>query len=130
MMRFQANTDTAAWRFVDGEAVIVHAETSAYYGLNASASFIWEAILEESLAAREIGQRVGGQFGVDSETIQGDVEAFLASLAAEGLVREGNVPVKGAAVPGKTGQAGANGSYEPPRLERFGELEQLVLSGE
>ena len=130
MMRFQANTDTAAWRFVDGEAVIVHAETSAYYGLNATASFIWEAILGEGLPAREIGERLGARFGVDSGTIHGEVETFLASLAAEGLVREGTGSAKDAPVAGGSAQASAVGRYEPPRFERFGELEQLVLSGE
>jgi hypothetical protein len=129
-MQFQVNSDTAAWRFVDGEAVIIHADTSAYYGLNKTASFIWEALLGNGLPAREISDRVGERFGVDSASIQGEVDAFLATLSAEGLVREatgsnGNgVAAEGPAL------ASAVGDYEPPRLERFGELEQLVLSGE
>ena len=130
MMRFQVNTDTAAWRFVDGQAVIVHAETSAYYGLNATASFIWEAILGEGLPAGEIGERLGTRFGVDSAKIQGEVETFLASLAAEGLVREGTASATDTPAAGGSALASAAGDYEPPRLERFGELEQLVLSGE
>jgi hypothetical protein len=117
MMRFQVNTDTAAWRFVDGEAVIVHAETSAYYGLNATASFIWEVILGEALSAREIGERLGARFGVDIGTIQGEVEAFLASLAAEGLVREGTGSAKDTSAAGGSTLVRAVGRYEPPRIE-------------
>jgi hypothetical protein len=128
-MRFQVNTDTAAWRFVDGEAVIVHAETSAYYGLNATGSFIWAMLLGEALPAREIGERVAARFGVDADRIQGDVETFLAGLATEGLIGEGNGSTSETAV-AVSAHVGATGSYEPPRAQRFGELEQLVLSGE
>lgn len=129
-MRYQVNTDAAAWRFVDGEAVIIHAETSAYYGLNKTASFIWESILGDGLPAREISERLGARFGVDGGTIQGEVDAFLAILVTEGLAREATESTTGAAASGGAALASAVGSYEPPRLERFGELEQLVLSGE
>ena len=129
-MRFQVNTDTAAWRFVDGEAVIIHADTSAYYGLNKTASFIWETLLGEGLPAREISDRLGARFDVDSASILGDVEAFLAVLATEGLVREGIGSTGNGAAPAGSALASVVASYEPPRLERFGELEQLVLSGE
>ena len=129
MHRIQANTDIAAWRIVDGEAVIVHADTSAYYGLNATATFIWENILTEALATEEITERVGSRFGVGSEVIQRDVESFLTGMEQEGLVRAG--VGNGSAAPDATAVAtGAGGTYVPPQLERFGELEQLVLSGE
>lgn len=127
-MHFQANTEAAAWRIVDGEAVIVHADTSAYYGLNKTGSFIWESILQEGLPSRVIGERLGTRFGVDSGAIQGEVDAFLASLAAEGLVRDGKASPLAQRANGES--AGAGDTYEPPRIERFGELEQLVLSGE
>ena len=129
MRRIQANTDIAAWRIVDGEAVIVHADTSAYYGLNATATFIWESILTEALTTREIAERLGGKFGVASDLIQPDVESFLAGMEQEGLIQAG--VGNGSAAPEGAGVAkGAGGTYSPPQLERFGELEQLVLSGE
>ena len=129
MNRVQANTDIAAWRIVDGEAVIVHADTSAYYGLNATATFIWESILTQALATREITERLAGQFGVASDLIQPDVESFMARMQQEGLVRAGTG--SGSAAPDGAGVAtGAGGIYVPPQFERFGELEQLVLSGE
>lgn len=128
MRRVQANTDIAAWRIVDGEAVIVHADTSAYYGLNTTATYIWESILGEALASREIADRISGGFGVNGDTIHQDVESFLEALEREGLVRHGTGD---STMPnGNPAALAAAGSYVPPRLERFGELEQLVLSGE
>lgn len=130
MRRLQANTDIAAWRLVDGEAVIVHADTSAYYGLNSSATFIWESILAEPLAARELAERVGARFGVAGDAAERDVESFLAALEAEGLVRETTNAGAADARAALASQPASPARYEPPRLDRFGELEQLVLSGE
>jgi hypothetical protein len=128
MRRIQANTDIAAWRIVDGEAVIVHADTSAYYGLNATATFIWENILTSALDSSEIAERVGGRFGVAHDGIHRDVESFIAGMEREGLVRDGAGGSTTSHGNGTTISDG--GTYVPPQLERFGELEQLVLSGE
>ena len=129
MRRLQANTDIAAWRIVDGEAVIVHAVSSAYYGLNSTATFIWESIVSGPMASDDITERLTARFGVASDAVRDDVDAFLRSLEAEGLAREAD----GAAAPGAgafMAQPSANGDFVPPRMSRFGELEQLVLSGE
>ena len=129
MRRVQANTDIAAWRIVDGEAVIVHAVSSAYYGLNKTGTFIWESIVSEPMASHDIADRVTEQFGLTSDSIRDEIEAFLASLEAEGLTCEAaDTPVATPVV--VSAQPGATGPFVPPRLARFGELEQLVLSGE
>lgn len=130
MRRVQANTDNAAWRIVDGEAVIVHAVSSAYYGLNSTATFIWQTIVSEPMASHDIAERVTARFGVTGDSIRTEVEAFLAGLEAEGLAREATDAPLGPSVVAASDQPGAAGPFVPPRLARFGELEQLVLSGE
>ena len=130
MRRIQANTDLAAWRIVDGEAVIVHAASSAYYGLNSTATFIWESIVSAPLATDDITDRVTARFGVTSDAIRDEVEAFLRSLEAEGLACEAKgAPVEAFAAAVSAAPNGQR-TFVPPRLSRFGELEQLVLSGE
>jgi hypothetical protein len=127
MRHLQANTDIAAWRIVDGDAVIVHADSSAYYGLNATGTFIWESIVSAPMASADIADFVSAQFGVARDSISDEIEAFLSELEAEGLTREADAPSAVAAV---SAQRGDKGPYMPPKLSRFGELEQLVLSGE
>jgi hypothetical protein len=130
MRRVQANTDNAAWRIVDGEAVIVHATSSAYYGLNSTGTFIWQAIVSEPMASHDIAERVTARFGVMDDSIRGEVESFLAGLEAEGLAREATGAPVATPVVSVSEQPGTAGPFVPPRLARFGELEQLVLSGE
>lgn len=130
MRRLQANTDIAAWRIVDGEAVIVHAVSSAYYGLNSTATFIWESIVTTPMASDDITDRVTARFGVASDSVRDDVEAFLRALEAEGLAREATGAPSATLADASSTASAANGTFVPPRLSRFGELEQLVLSGE
>lgn len=130
MRRVQANTDIAAWRIVDGEAVIVHATSSAYYGLNSTGTFIWESIVNEPMASADIARRVTARFGVTDDSIHNEVEAFLASLEAEGLAHEAPGTAGAPSGDAMSAPSGAGSTFVPPRLARFGELEQLVLSGE
>lgn len=130
MRRLEANTDIAAWRIVDGEAVIVHAVSSAYYGLNSTATFIWESIASAPMASDDITHRMTARFGVTADSIRDEVDAFLRSLEAEGLAREAKAAPGGVPADASPGPSGAVGTFVPPRLSRFGELEQLVLSGE
>ena len=130
MRRVQANTDIAAWRIVDGEAVIVHAVSSAYYGLNSTATFIWESIVREPMASHDIIDRVTARFGDTSDTVRDEVEAFLRSLEAEGLACAASGAPSAATADAPAAESDVGGPFVPPRLSRFGELEQLVLSGE
>jgi hypothetical protein len=130
MRRVQANTDIAAWRIVDGEAVIVHAVSSAYYGLNATGTFIWESIVREPMASRDVADQTAARYGVAGDSVRDEVAAFLATLEAEGLVREANGAPVAQPAAARSAQPNGNGPFVPPMLARFGELEQLVLSGE
>jgi hypothetical protein len=128
---YRANTEKVVWRVVDGEAVLVHADTSAYYGLNAAATCIWEALVTASLTRDDIAQRLSTRYNLDADVLLSDVDAFLTIVEKESLIVE-MAPSNGHPAdtsPTSDGH-GRNGRYEPPSLTRFGELEKLVLSGE
>ena len=124
---FVANASNVAWRVLDGEAVMVHSETSAYYGLNASATYVWEAIQAQPLSLEDIARRMATHFALGPDVARNDVAAFLESLGREGLVSRTSSWTSAGA---PHAAAGNGAPYEPPELARFGELEQLVLSGE
>jgi hypothetical protein len=131
MRRYRANTDKVVWRIVDGEAVLVHADTSAYYGLNATGTSIWEALVSASLTPDEIGRRLSERYGVAADALLADVDAFLATVGNESLIVDAPAP-NGLPADAPLASDGPRSErrYEPPSLTRFGELEKLVLSGE
>jgi hypothetical protein len=131
MRAYRANTEKVVWRIADGEAVLVHADTSAYYGLNAAATCIWEALVAAPMTRDDLGRFLGGRYGGDGDAFVADVDAFLASIAKESLVVEASTPTGPlAGEPGAKGVDRPDRRYEAPSLTRFGELEKLVLSGE
>jgi hypothetical protein len=129
---YVANLGKVAWRIVDGEAVIVHVDSSAYYGLNASGTSIWEAILTTPLTTDAIAAHVSARYGLAREAALRDVEAFLVTLSREDLLvrAEAAAEVRSDRTGVSSGKSPRSAAYEPPALTRFGELEQLVLSGE
>ena len=126
-MRIKACTDNVAWRVVDGEAVLVHAETSAYFGLNRAGTALWVALVEGPHGTDELVHVLGAENGAGARARQ-DVDTFLQSLVAAGLAA---TTENGSEAPSPGAASGpATEPYEAPALSPFGELEQLILSGE
>ncbi|HEX7023948.1 MAG TPA: PqqD family protein [Gemmatimonadales bacterium] len=128
-MRFRVNEANVAWRVVEGEGVLLHAETSAYFGLNQTGTRLWSRLAQGPQSADELVEWARrGMTGVPAEAAQ-EIGAFLTELLERDLVLEAgesDSPPAGDAA--NTGTSGA--AYEPPLVLPFGELEKLILSGE
>jgi hypothetical protein len=125
---YAIDTARAIWNLVDDEAVIVHTETSAYYGLNRTGTALWTLLADGARPADALARHLSASHGVPLPTATADVTAFLDHLAREGLVTAGTPAIP----PGPAADAAGipPAGYESPLLTRFGELEKLILSGE
>lgn len=123
-MAYRVNDEKVVWRVVDGEAVLLHADTSAYYGLNRVGTLMWETLLAQPLDSRGLQTWARQQFPDAPEGIDGDVAEFLGQLEAFALLESTD------AEPGRPGTSPSSTPYEPPQITPFGELEKLILSGE
>lgn len=129
MSRYSLRDDGSACRFIDGEAVLLNANTSAYYSLNRTGTFVLHELLVSGREPNEISRALQERFGSASVDWEGDVRGTIAQLESEGLIvgtGEGDVAV---AIEGAN-EVSLPETYEKPLLERHGELEQLILSGE
>lgn len=130
-MHYRANIEKVVWRIVDGEAVLVHADTSAYYGLNTTATSVWETLVSASVTREDISRHLRTCYGGDADAVRSDVDALVATLADESLIIDAPTSNDSRRDESYTGDAHRSlGRYEPPTVTRFGELEKLVLSGE
>ena len=127
-MRLGVSDTKVAWRIVDGEGVLLHAETSAYFGLNRLGTVIWEQLAATPLSADELTEWVARIAPHDSGAVRDDVHAFLGQLRAMDLLDE--QPGNGRPVVPSVPESLAGLVYEAPELLPFGELEKLILSGE
>lgn len=82
---YRHSPDTA-WRRIEDESVVLDLKTSAYYSLNETAAMLWEA-LGEGLTPRQAAARLCEEFGEEPVTVERDVEAAVAELLSEKLIR-------------------------------------------
>lgn len=129
MQAYVVNRDKVTSQVIDDEAVILHADTSEYFGLNQSATWLWTR-MDTPRTAAELIAAMGARYRLAGADIGADVEDFLSRLTQATLI----VPADGAASPAEPGDApdesDPRDGYEPPQLVKFGHLETLILSGE
>lgn len=129
MPSYTLKDDGSACRFIDGEAVLLNAETSAYYSMNLTGTFVLRELLVSGRKPSEISRTLEERFSASTEDWDGDVHQAIAQLESEGLIVQAD---DGNAALEIVGGDDVNlpDVYEKPTLERHGELEQLILSGE
>ncbi|GAA5507266.1 PqqD family protein [Novipirellula caenicola] len=79
------HNDTLFTQLHDGEAVLLHLETHAYYGLNETAARIWQ-LLSDGLTLGEVCCQLQSEFDVGDAEILQYVVAFAEELSTTKLV--------------------------------------------
>lgn len=127
MMGYVTEQDRLAWRIIDDEAVIIHSETSDYFSLNQSGTWLW-TLMDVPRTPEHLTEALSARYARPAGETRADVEAYLEQLTRAGLVRQAAEPVAPPVT--AAGGAGPRDAYEPPQLVKFGNLETLILSGE
>jgi hypothetical protein len=70
---------------LDGEAVLLHLKTKAYFKLNDTAAELWKG-LEAGEDEAAIVARLTAKFEVDAETARTEAGRVIAELRARGLL--------------------------------------------
>jgi len=86
--RYEVNEGTARWRVVDGEAVVIHSETSYYYGLNPTGTFLWGLLADHARTIDELVDAVAGHYDQPAAAVRPDVQQLVDELIAEDLLAE------------------------------------------
>ena len=133
-MRYSIDQNNSAWRVVDGEAVLINAETTFYYGLNSTATRIWKLLLEADLTVEEIAGRIASDFGKSSAEITESVKTLLNQLTVEKLLTTmeatASHPSDQRIPAGLSDGDDTSGEWEIPELTRYNTLEELIVCGE
>ncbi len=82
---WRLRADGLDWRVVDGEAVILDAERSAYNATNASGTVLWTR-LQHGATRSELVAALSARFAIERARAEADVDAFLADLRSRGLL--------------------------------------------
>ncbi|HET7288909.1 MAG TPA: PqqD family protein [Thermodesulfobacteriota bacterium] len=86
LMKYSVNSDVATWRVLDGEAVIINNQTSYYYSLNRTGTFVWNLLIDNEMTLDEIVENVSSSYELEGDEIRGDITAILDNLYNEKLL--------------------------------------------
>lgn len=80
--------ESVTWRKTGEEAVILDLETSEYYSLNDTGTFIWE-LAAAGKPLSSIAAVLSAEYGISAEEAARDAESFLKDLAGLKILNEG-----------------------------------------
>lgn len=78
------------WNVVDGEAVLLNTQSGIYYGMNKTASAVWN-LLEVPKTVEEIVLELLKRFSVEHATLSRDIEEVVMSLGTKHLIERSQV---------------------------------------
>ena len=88
-------SQTAVFREMDGEAVILDLESGTYFGLNGVGTRMWQLIEEEG-RLRVVFDRLADEFDVAGDRLEQDLIDLVSRLVDKGLVGSSDAPAVGA----------------------------------
>jgi len=108
---------------LDDEVIAIDLDSGAYFALDDAAADCW-SILAAGGSLDAAIEAVATRFAVTSDETRSDLERFVAELVEAGLLERAD----GAPVPVELGpRANATRPYRAPAIERFNDLEDLLL---
>ena len=119
--RYRPNSPHIAHQTLDGEVVIVNLASGKYYSLRGSAVLLW-GLLEQGYGGEAICQRFLGP----AEEVAQILQRFCAELVAEDILHSVE-SADGGSVPLSSDQAVGQIALEPPILEKFTDMQELLL---
>jgi hypothetical protein len=77
-----------SWREIDGEVIAVDVEMSTYLGANKAGTLLWRRLADDGATRQELAELLVQTYGIEPDRAAADVDAFLAGLAAQGLLAD------------------------------------------
>ena len=124
--KFSIDQDNCAYRMVDGEAILIHSETTFYYSLNDAGPKIWKVLLDGEVTVEEAARAAGAEGEPPAELLAA-TESFLGELTREQFLTSSEELGEGVAAPDA---AVADGADWMPVLTKFDSLDELLVTGE
>lgn len=118
-MLIKENTSAVVSDLIDGEMMLLNMDAGNYYSLQGSAKALWSSIKLGTSSTALLAALETRYPEASPAQLRQELDAFLATLAAESLV----VPCLEAA----PAALEFDGPYEPPRVERYTDLQDLLL---
>jgi hypothetical protein len=122
--QIQVNRPAVIDETIDGEVVIVDLQRGSYYSIRGAGVDIWR-VLTEPTTPEGVVTHIASQFGRLETDIAATVKRFVSELDGHGLLKPADE--EATSVPTADPPAGEPPTFEPPSLEKFTDMEDLLL---
>jgi hypothetical protein len=113
---------------IDGEVIIINLATGNYYSLKGSGAEAWALIQRPAgVVARDLVEALAARFDAPRPELEAAFGPFLDELTHEGLVVRTAETDEPAGEPVEQWRANGRMAFEPPSLEKFTDMQDLVL---
>jgi hypothetical protein len=112
---------------IDGEVIVINLASGNYYSVKGAGADVWDVIQSAPGADKNtIAAAVAARFGRASDDVAPEIGDFLEALQREELVA---ATENGAVAPVPTTNGAGHDSkpFEPPLLEKYTDMQDLVL---
>jgi Coenzyme PQQ synthesis protein D (PqqD) len=123
---FRICTPSVVSEVIDGEAVIMDLRSGNYFSAVGTASRIWQDI-EAGRSYEQVIDRLSATYRIDSATLSGALDRFLAELIANNLIEEAGETPAGNAEPASSYDIVPGEPFAPPVLAVFTDMQDLLL---
>lgn len=86
--KYSINQTNNSWKVVDNEVIIINFETTLYYSLNGTGSYIWQLLEKEALPLSIIINAVCEYYSLEENEIKDDIIMLIDELSKENLISE------------------------------------------
>ncbi|HZT52759.1 MAG TPA: PqqD family protein [Gaiellaceae bacterium] len=125
----RVNTPHVIHETIDGEVIVINLASGNYYSMRGAGADVWEIVqAQPGTDASGIVAAVSQRFDAPTETVEREVAAFLEELRREELIAatEDGAAAATAVLDGLPDADGRR-PFEPPQLEKYTDLQDLVL---
>lgn len=126
-IRYRIRTPEVVYETIEGETVIVNLENGLYYSLsNQTGSDVW-VLIEAGLDYSAMCNAISSHYSQDVQVITQALRDFLILLQQDGLIEVDQRPSSSLPVTTNPLTTMPNRSYEIPQIERFSDMQDLLL---
>ncbi|GAB5561863.1 MAG: PqqD family protein [Synoicihabitans sp.] len=122
MTRFELNAPDATFEDCDGEIIVINLASGNYYSIRGSICHYWSELIA-GRSTVEIINHVAATFSLSEDDVRPTVGKIVQQLLEEKILR----PATAETPTGDITISGTAGKYEAPSLERYDDMQDLLL---
>lgn len=120
MVRYRLNSPDVIHETVDHEALVIHTPSGAYFSLQGTAEYVWNALLS-GYSTAEIASAYADSTEVDSAQTHAAIDQYVKELVDHALILPTDQQVELQTLPP------APHSFSAPTVQKFTDMQELLL---